>query len=367
LSPDAFAVLTAASTVRAYALATRLLTVLAEPYEVPGRTVHLAADIGVADLSGGADVEDVLRHAELARRRARQLGRGRAECYDASLEAALVRRTAIEQHLPGVVSRNELDLVYQPVMDLTFHQPVGVESLLRWRDPRLGYVSPAEFLPVAAELGLADEVGRWVLHQACRQLSRWRRDGRDLWMSVNVSLRELTGDGFLAAVASAIDTHDVPADRLVVEVDLEQSDRPERAGSPDASRPRPDTFVDAVAVDRLAALRALGVRTALDHFGAGPTALGHLRRLPVDILKIDRVLFSEPAGQTGPATPIVDVVVGLARRLGIEVIAAGLEAESHADVVKAAGCKLGQGFLLAQPGHAEHVEAFLESHRAPLL
>ena len=310
--------------------------------------MHLAADVGVADLSGGVSAEDVLRHADLARRRARQLGRGRVECYDRSFEVALLRRSDLEQELPGVVSRGELDLAFQPILDLLYRQPVGVEALLRWRHPRLGAVPPAEFLPIAEELDLIDEIGVWSLHQACRQLSRWRRDGRDLWMSVNVSARQLVSAGFLAAVDTAIDTHCVPAESLTIEV---------------AEAALPD---DAGAVDRLAGLRALGVRTAIDHFGAGPTALAHLRRLPIDVLKIDRVIFSEFAGQAGPATPIVDVIVSLAKRLGIDVIAAGLETEGHVDVVRAAGCRLGQGFLLSRPDHAEHIEAFFESHRTPL-
>ncbi|WP_433217815.1 putative bifunctional diguanylate cyclase/phosphodiesterase [Dactylosporangium sp. CS-047395] len=350
-----FAVLTGAPLVHAFALATRLATALAEPFQLPGQTVHLAADVGVADLLGAGSAEEALRHADVARRRAHQLARardgGRVECYDKSFEAALVRRTEIEQQLPGLIGRGELDLVFQPVADLATRRPVGAEALLRWRHPRLGAVPPAEFLAIAEELGggLADEIGSWVLHKACRQLSRWRRDGRDLWISVNVSARQLAAEGWLRTVATAIDTHDVPAESLVVEVT--------EAALPD----------DTLAVEQLAGLRALGVRTALDHFGTGPTALAHLRRLPIDVLKIDQSLFNEPAGRRGPATPIVDVVVALARRLGIDVIACGLETESHVDVVRAAGCPLGQGFVLSQPDHAEHVEAYLERHRAPTL
>ncbi|MER7283503.1 EAL domain-containing protein [Dactylosporangium sp. NPDC000244] len=355
LGDAAFAVLTEAPLVHAFALATRLATALAEPFHLPGHTVHLAADVGVADLLSAGTAEEALRHADVARRRARQLARsrdgGRVECYDKSFEAALVRRTDIEQQLPGAIGRGELDVVFQPIADLASRRPAGAEALLRWRHPRLGAVPPAEFLPIAEELGtgLAEEIGAWVLHKACRQLSCWRRDGRELWVSVNVSARRLAADGWLPTVATALDTHDIPPEALVVEVT--------EAALPD----------DTLAVEQLAGLRALGVRTALDHFGTGPTALAHLRRLPIDMLKIDQSLFNEPAGRRGPATPIVDVVVALARRLGIDVIACGLETESHVDVVRAAGCPLGQGYLISPPDHAEHVEAFLERHRAPML
>jgi diguanylate cyclase (GGDEF)-like protein len=354
LGTDTFAVLTPASRVRAYALATRLLTMLAEPYQPPGKTVHLSADIGVADLGNGdIDPDEVLRQADLARRQARQLGRGRAECYDASLEAVHLRRTAIEQYLPGVAERGELDLVFQPVVELPDRLPVGVEALVRWRHARLGLVSPLDFLPVAEALGTVDEIVTWVLHQACRQLSVWRRDDPGLWISVNVSPRQLRGARFLAIVAAAIDTHGIPADRLIIEVD---EVGPGERGLVD----------DPVLTDRLAGLRDLGVRTAIDHFGTGPTTLAHLRHLPVDVLKIDRAVFTEPAGRSGPASPIIDVVVTLARRLGVDVIAAGLEAESHVAVVRAAGCEYGQGFVLARPEHAEHTEAFLERRQTRL-
>ncbi|MGI5244057.1 putative bifunctional diguanylate cyclase/phosphodiesterase [Dactylosporangium sp. CA-139066] len=355
LGDAAFAVLTDARLVPAFALATRLATALAEPFLLPGLTVHLSADAGVADLEGAGTPEEALRHADVARRRARQLSRtrdgGRVECYDKSFEAVLLRRTEIEQQLPGVVGRGELDLVFQPVADLATRSPVGAEALLRWRHPRLGAIPPAEFLPIAEEIGggIADEIGTWVLHRACRQLSRWHRDGRPMWVSVNVTAAQLAGDGWLAAVATAVDTHCVPAESLVVEV---------------AEAALPD---DAHAVEQLAGLRALGVRTALDHFGTGPTALAHLRRLPIDVLKIDQALFSEHPGRDGTATPIVDVVVGLARRLGIDVIACGLETQSHVDVVRAAACPLGQGFIICPPDHAEHVEAYLERYRTPML
>jgi diguanylate cyclase (GGDEF)-like protein len=343
LAGDVFAVLTPAEPLPAHALATRLVTMLAAPYRLPGRTVHLSAEIGVADVRGAPTATDVLHHADLARRRARQFGTARVECYDASFERALRRRTAVQQRLPGVVGRGELSLVYQPVLDLRYREPVGAEALLRWVAQPLGPVAPAELVPVAEELELLGEVGEWVLHQACRQLSRWVRDGRDLWVSVNVTAGQLLAPGFLPTLAAALDTHCVPPRRLVVEVG--------EAGLTD----------DPAVAEQLAGVRALGVRTAIDRFGSGATALAHLRRLPVDVLKVDRALFTEPAGQAGPAAPIVDVVVGLGHRLGLQVIAVGLEDDTHLDLVRAAGCHYGQGFRLARPAHPEHVEAFLES------
>jgi EAL domain-containing protein (putative c-di-GMP-specific phosphodiesterase class I) len=235
------------------------------------------------------------------------------------------------------------------VIELAYQYPVGAEALLRWRHPKLGTVSPTELIPVAENLGLADEVGGWVLHRACRQLSSWLREGWDLWLSVNVSPRQLRSPGFVPGLRAALDTHLVAPDRLLLEVT-------ERAhGGSDLDG------LEAV----LAAVREVGVRTAIDHFGTGPTSLAHLHRIAVDVLKVDRSLFAEPAGRGGPVAPIMDVVMGLADRLGLEVIASGLEADAHVDTVRAAGCRFGQGFLFAMPAPAEHLEAYLADHRSP--
>ena len=346
LAADEFAVATQGPPVQTYALASRLLTMLTEPYELPAATVHLTACVGIAELADTAGAGDALSRATMALRRARHGRRGCIEWYDEALEAALLRRMTLEQDLPGVVTRGELDLVYQPILDLVDGHPVGAEALLRWRHPVLGSLSAAEFVPVAEEVGLAGEVGEWVLHRACRQLSSWRRDGRDLWLAVHVAGPQLAAADLDTTVGTALDSHRVPADRLVVTVT-------EQALGTDTRN----------AVAQLSGLRALGVRTALTRFGTGSTPLADLRRLPVDLVKVDRTLFTEPAGRRGPATPIIEAVVELGRRLGVEIIAGGLEAEAHLDVVRAAGCRFGQGYFFGRPVPPEHLEAFLESHR----
>jgi diguanylate cyclase (GGDEF)-like protein/PAS domain S-box-containing protein len=352
LAGDQFAVLTQVGSIRAYALANRLTTVLGEPYRLPGATVRLSANVGLAEIAGAGSVDEVLRRADLALVRAKRSGRGCVEWYDKSMEAVLLRRMSLEQELPGAIDRGELDLVYQPVMELGHGHPVGTEALLRWRHPRLGPVPPAELIPVAEDLGLADEVAAWVLHRACRQLSSWLREGWDLWLSVNVSARQLVSPAFVPALRGALEAHLVAAERILVEV-AEQA-----TGARPATEALEAAFVG---------VRAVGVRTAIDHFGADPTSLAHLRRMSIDVLKVDRSLFAEPAGRGGPAAPIMDVVMSLGDRLGLEVIACGLEAPAHLDVVRAAGCRLGQGHLFAAPAPAERVEAYLTDHRSPSL
>ncbi|MGC4856053.1 EAL domain-containing protein [Micromonospora sp. DT4] len=334
-----FAVVTGTGPVLAYALGTRLLTALTSPYRLAGSVLRVQASIGLAEVSG-AGPADVLRQAELARRRAVQLGRDRVEWYDAFLEEQLVRRLDLERELPGAVARGELDLVYQPVLDLTDRQPVGAEALLRWRSPVLGTVLPAELLPVAEDLDLVGELEWWVLDRACRQLAAWSAGSRELWMAVNVTTRELTTPDFVQRAAAVLAAYGVPPERLVVEV----------------SEPRVAADLSTV-VARLAGLRLLGVRTALDDFRAEHASLAQLRRLPIDLLKVGPELVgAQPAGQP----PLIDVVVNVGERLGVEIVAEELESPIQVEGAQRAGCRYGQGFALSRPATAERVEAYFE-------
>ncbi|MBB4737106.1 diguanylate cyclase (GGDEF)-like protein/PAS domain S-box-containing protein [Actinoplanes octamycinicus] len=342
LGGDEFAVLTPDSAVPAYALASRIVTTLGEPYALPGAGVVLHTTVGLAELAGAADPDEVVRHADLARQRAHQLGRDRVEWYDPDVELQLHRRMELERQLLGAAGRGELDLVFQPVTGLRDGHPAGVEALLRWRHPELGTILPGELMPIAAALGVTAELDEWVLDAACRQLSTWAGGDEDFWLSVNVRPRELLTARFPEQVTSILRRHRIAPERLVVEV--------------------AETWIaeDVPAVvAALTGLRRLGVRAALDDFGSGQTSLSHLRRLPVDMLKLNAALAGD-ASEAG----VLQVVVGLARRLGLEVVAKGLETPEQIDRAVAAGCRLGQGFALANPAPAERIEAYLESHRA---
>jgi diguanylate cyclase (GGDEF)-like protein len=327
LSGDEFAVHTAADRIPAYTLATRLVGELSEPYRLPGTVLHLSAGIGLAE-AVGTDTDEALRRAGLALRRAKRAGRGRVEWHDDEVEAAYVRRVLLEQHLPEAVARGQLDLAYQPVYDLVEGKPVGVEALLRWRHPTLGTVLPLETLAVARELGITGQIHDWVLNRACRQLSRWQHEGYQLWLSVNVCFDDLLAPGF-------------PADLVIELAERDLDGGWERTITP------------------LTTVRAFGVRTALDGFGTGATSLAHLRRLPADLLKVDRSLFVEPAGTTAPVTPIIDAVVELGNRLNVTVVAQGIESQSDVELVRGAGCRYGQGHRYGQPAPAERIEAEL--------
>ncbi|NMO52668.1 EAL domain-containing protein [Actinoplanes sp. TBRC 11911] len=346
LGGDEFAVLTTDGAVLAYALATRIATVVAEPQPLPGAVVELHTSIGLAELAGGGDSDEVLRHADLARRRARQLGLDRVEWYDPDVEMALNRRMDLEKQLLGAIERGELDLVFQPVVSLRDEQPAGVEALLRWRHPEFGTILPNEILPIARAVGIAPEIDEWVLDAACRHLTTWATKDSGFWLSVNVAPRELLTARFPDRVATTLQRYGLEPERLVVEV--------------------AETWVaeDVPAiVASLANLRKLGVRAALDDFGSGQASLSHLRRLPVDMLKLHSSLANKASeANTGGGPAVIDVVVSLGRRLGLEIVAKGLETEEQIERVARAGCVYGQGFIVGRPAPAERMEAYLDSH-----
>ena len=336
LGGDEFAVLMRGQPDDAKKVAERLLAVLKQPYYSAGGAVYLSASLGLAGRAGTGDIQSLLRNADLAQRAAKLNGKNRVELYDESFDRTLRRRSTLEHELRHAIDRQQLTLAFQPVVSLPSVRPVGAEALLRWSHPELGQVSPGEFIPIAEETGLIENLGTWVLHQACRQLSRWVCDGHDVWVSVNVSPRELHSAEYLARVREVLRAHHVPPSRLVLEVT-------EHA-----------VAVDVVEFRKvLAALRTLGVRIALDDFGAGYSSLGQLRQIPVDILKIDQGLVGDVA--------LVDVAARIGKRLGLQVIAEGISDQAHHRLVAETGCPLGQGFLFGRGVPAEHLEAMLVS------
>lgn len=336
LGGDEFAVLMWGRPDDAKKVAERLLAVLKQPYHQAGGSIYLSASLGLAGCASADSIHSLLRNADLAQRAAKLNGKNRVELYDEGYDRTLRRRSTIEHELRHAIERQQLTLAFQPVVALPSVRPVGAEALLRWSHPDLGQVGPGEFIPIAEETGQIETIGAWVLHQACRQLSRWVADGHDVWVSVNVSPRELHSAEYLARVRDVLRAHRVPPSRLVLEVT-------EHA-----------VAVDVVEFRRvLAQLRALGVRIALDDFGAGYSSLGQLRQIPVDILKIDQGLVGDQ--------DLVDVAARIGQRLGLQVIAEGICDQAHHRLVAETGCGYGQGFLFGRGVPAEHLEAMLVS------
>ncbi|UQU68429.1 bifunctional diguanylate cyclase/phosphodiesterase [Couchioplanes caeruleus] len=346
LGGDEFAVLMWASPEEAMAAGQRLLTVLCEPYETDEGSVFLSASVGVAASPAPGDTGELMRDADLALRYAKQRGKNRVERYQKRYDELLRRHSVLENELRHAIEREQLRLVFQPVVALPSVRPVGAEALLRWHHPELGAVRPDEFIPVAEESGLINMLGSWVLDQACAQLAQWLTAGHDVWVSVNLSPKELHAADYAGQVAAVLEKYGVPPQRLVLEVT-------EHAVATDMDE----------LIRGLVELRSTGVRIALDDFGAGYSSLGQLRNLPVDILKIDHALVAEPESRTGTAAPLVDVVVRLGHRLGLEVLAEGIGTPAQREVVEEAGCRLGQGSLFGWGVPAEHLETQLRTAR----
>jgi len=339
---DEFAVLieNASSPQEIVDIAERLAgAIAAEPFQVAGREMSITASLGVAfddpDVAG-----HLLRNADLAMSRAKDTGGGRVEVFAAHMHADVVRRLELASGLRASIDEGSLGLEYQPVVELATSRVLSVEALVRW--PRDGeQVRPAEFLSIAEDSGLIVPLGASVLRDACRQAAQWRESGWPVGLSVNFSLRQVSAAGFAEWVLTVLDDTGLARSALTLEVTervlIEIADE---------------------VMDGLATLRQLGVRLAIDDFGTGYASLAYLRQLPVDIIKIDPS-FVAGLGTDGTLAMLTRTIVQVGHDLGIEIVAEGIERPEQLELLRAMGCGLGQGFLVARPMPASGVEALL--------
>jgi diguanylate cyclase (GGDEF)-like protein len=311
----------------------RILAALREPFEVGEQRVVTTASVGIALGDFGYHrPEDVLRDADIAMYRAKATGKDRFAVFDAEMHARAVKLLDMEISLRRALERGELRVHYQPIVELETRRIVGFEALLRWEHPQRGIFYPAEFLGVAEDSGLIVPIGRWLLSEACGRLADWRRRWPrmpGILLCVNLSVREISEPDLVDYVEEVLSPLQGGPDRLGIEL-TEQ-----------AIMAYPE-----VTMEVTKGLGALGVELAIDDFGAGYSSLSRLQALPFQTLKIDRSFVQEIAGDGGR---IVHAVVGLARDLGMSVIAEGVETEAHLDRLKAFGCSLGQGYYFAPP------------------
>ena len=322
-------------------IAERIAGLLDEAFTYGGRDVGVTASIGVALAVEPAGAEELIRDAETAMYQAKDRGKGLYQLYDEGVRRRAVDRFTIEGQLRNALDNGELGLAYQPVVSLADRRLMGVEALVRWHHPERGVVPPIEFVPVAEESNLIVPIGRWVLEEACRQLVEWNRHrpvDRLLSMAVNLSARQLLDPRLARDVAAVLRRYRLPPRLLCLEIT-------ETAILEDAVR----------TASVCAGLSALGVQLALDDFGTGYSSLGHLRRFPVNILKIDRMFVSGLDKGTGDDA-IVAAVTGMARALGMVTVGEGIETHAQLDELVRLGCDEGQGFLLARPLPPEELE-----------
>jgi diguanylate cyclase (GGDEF)-like protein/PAS domain S-box-containing protein len=336
---DEFAVLIsdAASPQEVVDVAERLATgIAAEPFQVASRDIPLTASVGVA-LSTGDGSSHLLRNADVAMSRAKDAGGGRVEVFAAHMHADAVRRLELATALRQAITEGSLAVDYQPVVELATSRITAVEALVRW-SPDGEQLAPGEFLGVAEDSGLIVPLGDWVLREACRQAAAWRAAGWHIGLSVNFSLRQVSAARFAESVLAVLDSSGLPYGALTLEVTeqvLVEGAGPMVAG--------------------LSQLRQQGVRLAIDDFGTGYASLAYLRELPVDIIKIDPS-FVAGLGIDGTLALLTRTIVQVGHDLGIEVVAEGIERPEQLELLRAMGCGLGQGYLVARPMTARGIE-----------
>jgi diguanylate cyclase (GGDEF)-like protein len=316
-------------------VARRVGQVLTEPVELESTKVTVGASIGyvfcdVAKTSDDIDPQHLLRNADASMYVAKERGKGQVVRFASDMHLRVAARLSGTSELASALERNEFQLRLQPIVELATGRAFGVEALVRWAHPQRGLLSPAAFLDLAEESGLIVPLGHWVIEEACAVGARLRASGlteRGLFVSVNVSARQLSQPDLLEVVRSCLSSDGVHRNGLMIEV-TENTVMSEPTGR-----------------EVLAGLRALGVRIAIDDFGTGYSSLAYLSRLPVDVLKLDKQFV----GDLPDAGALAQTIVGLAHALDLELIVEGVETEEQAHVLRAMGCSLGQGYLFAYP------------------
>jgi len=322
--------------------AQRLLDALEAPFELREREFYISASIGIA--AGHEEAETLLRDADLAMYRAKSRGKGRYAVYEPSMHTAIVERLELEVDLKRALEREELAVVYQPIFSLVKGGVTGVEALVRWQHPTRGIVMPESFVPLAEESGLIGELGRWVLRKACHQGALWRAKypgHPGLGIGVNISGAQLREPGLVQEVADALSESQLEATGLTLEI---------------TETALMESFDDAL--EEIDALKGLGVDLAIDDFGTGYSSLRYLRRLPLDVMKIEKS-FVDGIGRPDEEPALLRAIIDLANIFGLRVVAEGIERHEQRARLLELGCKLGQGHLLAEPLDAADADTLL--------
>jgi diguanylate cyclase (GGDEF)-like protein/PAS domain S-box-containing protein len=331
-------------------VAERMLSAFQEPLRLGTRDLYVQASIGIATNSEASETaERLLGNADVAMYAAKARGKGRFEHFEHDMHAALVERLELEQDLRDAIDRDEFLLHYQPVVSLKSGGIPAVEALVRWRHPRRGLIPPGTFIGLAEQTGLIVPVGRWVLREACRQVASWRRElggAESLTMMVNLSVKQLEEPGLLASLREALSHEALDPSALTLEITESV------------------IVEDEAAIAVMKEIRGMGVRIGIDDFGTKYSSLSYLRRLPLDVLKIDRE-FVRDVTPDSPEAALLQAIVAMSRSMGLTPIAEGVEERHQEEEVRRTGCELAQGFLFAKPAPAREIAELITDSAAP--
>ena len=327
----------------AFRIAERVQEALEPAFYLSGHEIFSSISIGIALSDTGYDnPEDVLRDADIAMFRAKKDSKRHVEVFDSEMHTLMQTRLALESELKRAIERNELELYYQPIVNLVNEQITGFEALLRWQHGKRGLISPADFIPIAEETGLIVPIGTWVLEEACQQLKHWQTHlNANFTMNINLAAKQLLQ----------------PDLRRVVKAALEQSELDPRSVSLEITES--SIMVDADVVNKtLEHLKKLGVRIQIDDFGTGYSSLSRLHKMPLDALKIDRSFIWNYEDQ-GSAS-IIEAIIALAKALELDIIAEGIESDEHGRHFRDLQCHYAQGFFYSRPLPASEIEKMLQ-------
>jgi diguanylate cyclase (GGDEF)-like protein/PAS domain S-box-containing protein len=322
--------------------AAKILDALREPHLINDHELHVTGSIGIVTYPDDAtDVETLMKKADVAMYHAKETGRDNYQFFQPEMNARAVERQSLEFNLRYAIERQELVLHYQPKLNLATGAIIGIEALIRWNHPQRGLVPPGQFIAIAEDCGLMVPIGRWVLHEACRQARAWQVAGlQPLCIAVNVSPVEVRAPGFVSGIRATLKETGLEARYL--ELELTEAVLLEKSRT---------------VADVLRELKNIGVQLALDDFGTGYSSLGHLKRFPIDTLKIDqsfvRDLTTDDAG-------IINAVIGMGKSLHMRVLAEGVETRQQLEVLQEHGCSEGQGYYFSRPVSAEDFGQLLE-------
>lgn len=344
LGADEYAVLysgTETATVATERIARRIVDLLGRPFLIDGQQINVGASIGISVFNSDTDMSsEMLLHADLALHNAKKSGGATVRYFEASYAAQAAKRREMELHLRRAMSLKELSLSYQPQLRLPDGEICGFEALIRWNAGDRGAISPAEFIPVAEEIGEIHAIGEWVLRTACAEAMKWPDH---LVVAVNVSARQLESDSFLGIVRDALRVSGLPADRLELEIT-------ESVLLQDTQR----------ALTRLSAIKELGVRIAMDDFGTGYSSLSSLNSFPFSSIKIDQSFVR--GEQNERSRKLVSAILALGSSLGMTTIAEGVETPAQMTDLENEGCEEVQGYLIGKPMPPADIEQFLSQH-----
>jgi len=329
--------------------ADRVISLVKQPFVVDDHELYVTASIGIAVYpEDGATVETLIKNADTAMYRAKDIGRNSYQMYTPAMNARSFERLAMESSLRHALVRHEFHLAYQVKMDLATGRMSGVEALVRWMHPEMGLVSPVEFIPLAENMGLISDIGAWVLEAACRQCKSWHDLGLPpVRIAVNVSALQFRESDVPSVVRRALETTGL--DPRYLELELTESVLMQR--------------VDEVA-EVLHEMRALGVCISIDDFGTGYSSLSYLKRMPIDALKIDRSFVADIT-EDGDGAEIVSTIINLAHNLKLKAVAEGVETAAQAEFLRAKGCDEVQGYLISRPVSAEDLVSLFDRNLLP--